>query len=159
MYKTRLSKWLRFIIITVGLCGFFICAWVIPSLGQMMTGIYPEFAFCYRPWLILIWVTAIPCYIILALGWRISKNIKNGRSFSFENGKLLNNIAVLSAADAGVFFGMNIVFLFLGMNHPGIALLSLIVLVFGLSVSLASVIVSHLVIKAARLQEENDLTI
>lgn len=159
MKQSSLSKWLKWIIIVVGLCGLFVYIFVIPSLGKSLLSEYPEFAYCYLPWLILIWVTAVPCYVVLAFGWRIAGNIGMDRSFSLENATLLKRIAVLAAADAGFFFVMNIVYLFLNMNHPGILLMSLIVLVVGIAISAVSAALSHLVRKAAELQEQSDLTI
>ncbi len=159
MNQSALAKWLKLIIIIIGLCGLLVYAWVIPSLGQMMVANYPEFAFCYWPWLILIWTTAVPFYVVLMFGWKISQNIRNDRSFSTENAKLLKWVAVLAVADTGFFFAMNIVFLLLNMNHPGIVLISLIVLVIGIAISAVSATLSHLVKKAADLQEQSDLTI
>jgi hypothetical protein len=157
--QSSLAKWLKWIVIIVGLCGFVVYAWVIPSLGQALAASYPEFAYCYRPWIILIWVTGVPCYVVLAFGWRIAGNIGGNRSFSAENAKLLKRIAILAAADTGFFFVMNIVYWFLNMNHPGIVLMSLIVLVIGIAISAVSAALSHLVRKAADLQEQSDLTI
>lgn len=159
MNQSLLSKWLKLIIVVIGLCGLLVYGWVIPSLGKNLAADYPEFAFCYWPWLILIWITAVPCYVVLVFGWSISVNIKGDRSFTLENAKLLKWIAVLAAADSGFFFAMNIVFLLLNMNHPGIVLMSLFVLVIGIAVSAVSATLSHLVKKAADLQEQSDLTI
>ena len=159
MNQSSLSKWLKWIIVVVGLCGLFVYTWVIPSLGHMLLSEYPEFAYCYLPWMILIWVTGIPCYVVLAFGWGIAANIGRDRSFSLENATLLKRIAVLAAVDTGFFFVMNIIYLFLNMNHPGIVLLSLIVLVVGIAISAVSAALSHLVRKAADLQEQSDLTI
>jgi len=159
MNQSSLSKWLKWIIVLVGLCGLFVYAFVIPSLGKSMLLEYPEFAYCYLPWIILVWITGVPCYVVLVFGWRIAGNIGMNRSFSLENAKLLKWIAVLAAADAGFFFAMNIVYLFLNMNHPSIVLMSLIVLVVGIAISAVSAALSHLVRKAAGLQEQSDLTI
>ena len=159
MNQSSLSKWLKCIIIVVGLCGLLVYEWVIPSLGQSLVASYPEFAHCYLSWMSLIWVTGIPCYIVLAFGWRIAGNIGRNRSFSVENAKLLKRIAVLAVADTGFFFVMNIVYWLLDMNHPGIVLMSLIVLVIGIAISAVSAALSHLVRKAADLQEQSDLTI
>lgn len=159
MNQSSLSKWLKCIIIVVGLCGLLVYAWVIPSLGQSLMANYPEFSHCYLPWMILIWITGIHCYVVLAYGWRIAGNIKRNRSFSIENAKLLKRIAVLAVADTGFFFIMNIVYWLLDMNHPGIVLMSLIVLVIGIAISAVSAALSHLVRKAADLQEQSDLTI
>lgn len=159
MNQSSLSKWLKLVIIIFGLCGLIIYAWVIPEFGQMLVRTYPEFAYCYYPWLILIWITAVPCYIVLVFGWNISRNIGNDCSFSMENAKLLKWIAILVAADTDFFFVMNIVYLLLNMNHPGIVLMSLIVLVIGIAISVVSATLSHFVRKAADLQEQSDFTI
>jgi hypothetical protein len=71
----------------------------------------------------------------LAIGWKVSENIRDDRSFSTENAKLLKWVAILAAADSGFFFAMGIVFLVLNMNHPAIVLISLIVLVIGIAIS------------------------
>ena len=60
--------------------------------------------------------------------------------------------------DLLVFLG-NLILTFLNMNHPGILLISLMVIFLGISVSIAAAALSHLVLKAAVLQEQSDLTI
>lgn len=45
------------------------------------------------------------------------------------------------------------------MNHPSIVLLSFFIEFFGVAVSVSAAALSHLVMKAAVLQEESDLTI
>lgn len=159
MNQSSLSKWLKWIIVVVGLCGLLVYAWVIPSLGKMLLSEYPEFAYCYLPWMILVWITGVPCYVVLVFGWKIAGNIGMDRSFTLENAKLLKRIAVLAVSDTGFFFVMNIIYWLLNMNHPGIVLLSLIVLIIGIAISAVSAALSHLVRKAAELQEQSDLTI
>ena len=109
--------------------------------------------------MIFLWITAIPCYAILVLGWKIAVNIGENRSFSSANAGLLQGIAWLVAGDILFFFLGNVVFFFLGMNHPGILLVSLLICFGGFSVTVAAACLSHLVHKAALMQEENDLTI
>lgn len=159
MNQSSMSKWMKLIIIAVGACGSLVYGWVIPSLGQMLAANNPEFAFCYWPWLIVIWITAVPFYVILAFAWKIAGSVRKSRSFTIQNAKRLKWIAVLAATDAGFFFIMNIVYLFLNMNHPGIVLLSLGVFIIGTAISAISAILSNLVKKAADLQEQSDLTI
>ncbi|WP_018962548.1 DUF2975 domain-containing protein [Coprothermobacter platensis] len=159
MNQSSLSKWLKWILVVIGLCGLIVYAWVIPSLGKMLLSEYPEFSYCYVPWMILIGITVVPCYVVLVFGWKIAGNIGMDRSFSLENAKLLKQIAVFAAADAGFFFVMNVVYWFLNMNHPGIVLASITILLVGTAISAASAILSHLVGKAAELQKQSDLTI
>jgi hypothetical protein len=159
MKQKSLAKWLKVTIIGVALAGLAVLFVIIPILGQGIVGQNPEFEYCYYPWLVLFWVCGIPCYIALVLGWMIAVNIGKDRSFSLANAHYLSLISVLAAIDSALFFTVNIVFLLLNMNHPGIVLLSLIVVFIGVAISVAAAALSHLVMKAAELQEQSDLTI
>lgn len=159
MKQDTLSKWLRLIIIGVGICGIIIYAAVVPMLAGTMVDEYPEFSSWQWPWLILIWVTAIPCYMALILAWKIAVNIGADCSFSIANAKLLKWISVLAAVDSAVFFAGNLIYLLLNRNHPSIVLFSLLIEFLGVAISVASAVLSHLVMKAAELQNQSDLTI
>lgn len=159
MEQKTLSRWLKCIIIGMGVCGVIIYAAVVPALGMSLRAEYPEFAMCFLPWLIFIWGSGIPCFAVLVLAWRIASNIGLDRSFSEENAKWLLWISCLAAGDAGFFFLGNILLLLLSMNHPGIVLASMLVVFVGVAVAAASAALSHLVKKAAALQEQSDWTI
>lgn len=160
MKQQSLSKWLKFIIIGVGICGLVVYTLVVPMMGQAVA-VYEKGAYdhCYWPWLIFIWITGIPCCVALIFAWKIAGNIGADKSFSQSNAKLLKWISVLAAADAGFFFAGNIVLLLLNMNHPGIVLFSLIVVFAGVAVAIAAAALSHLVTKAEILQDQSDWTI
>lgn len=159
MKQDRLAGWLRFIIIGVGICALVVYAAVIPMLGQSIIYDAPEFAGWYVPWLVFISITAIPVFIALCLCWKVTRNIGSDRSFSMENARLLKWVSWLAAADSAYFFIGNIVMLSLNMSHPGVTLLSLLVVFVGVAVSIAAAVLSHLIVKAADLQEQSDLTI
>ena len=159
MEQKKLAGWLKLIVIGIAVCGIYIYAFVIPGYGDAIVRQYPEFAYCYVPWLIFLSLTAIPIYIALFFAWKIFANIGNDNSFCKENAGYLKWISWLAGGDAAYFFLGNIVLMFLNMNHPGIILYSLIVVFAGTAVSVASAALSHLVLKAALLQEENDLTV
>ncbi len=160
MKQNSLSKWLKFIIIGIGICGLIIYTFVIPMMGNTISAIGKgEFDHCFWPWLIFIWATGIPCYIALAFAWKIASNIGADQSFSMSNSKLLKWISILAAEDSAFFFIGNIVFLFLNMNHPSIVLFSFLIIFIGIAISIASAVLSHLVMKAAVLQDESNLTI
>lgn len=159
MEQKTLSKWLKIIIIGVGICGAVVYIFIFPEYGQSLIYDYPEYSYCYWPWLIFLWITGIPCYGVLILAWKIASNIGINRSFSIQNAKLMKGISLLAAIDSGFFFIGNLVYLFLNMNHPGIVLLALIGVFFGIAVAVAAAALSHLIMKAAQLQEQSDLTI
>ncbi|MBQ7500519.1 MAG: DUF2975 domain-containing protein [Clostridia bacterium] len=159
MKQKSLSKWLKLIIIGVGVCGLVSDFVIIPAFGQSAAGSDPALTRMYLPWLIFAWVFSAPCFAALVLSWLIARNIGLDRSFSEDNAKYMKYISVLAGADTAFFFVMNIVFLFLGMNHPGVLIFSLIVDMIGVAISVAAAALSHLIAKAAELQDQSDLTI
>ncbi len=159
MSQKSLSKWLKGIVAGMGICGAIIYLYLVPVWGKELVGANPEFSNCYIPWLVVILISAIPCYGVLYLGWKISSEIGKDNSFSVENAAYLRNIAVLAVSDSAYFFAANLVLMIMGMNHPGIFLLSLLVVFAGIVVTVAAAALSHLVQKAAEIEQENELTI
>ncbi len=159
MKQKSLANWLRAVLIGVGLCGVLLYALIVPMLSESMVERYPEFSDAKWPWLGLIWLTAIPCFLALISAWRIAVNIGSDRSFSAENAALLKRIAILAGGDAALLFLGNLIYLLLDMNHPSILLLSLFIEFVGIAVSVVAAALSHLVMKASALQEQSDLTI
>lgn len=159
MEQKALSGWLRAILIGVGICGLIVYFVILPVCGQTLAEQYPEFSDRYWPWLGFLWVTGLPCCAALILGWRIAANIGADRSFSNENAGYLKWISWLAAGDAAFFFAGNLVLMAVGMSHPGIMLAALLVVFAGIAISAAAAALSHLVKKAAILQEQSDLTI
>lgn len=159
MEQKNLSKWIKFVIIGVGICGLVIYALVIPMLGSELKTSYPEFSNRFWPWAFFIWVSGIPCYIVLVFAWKISSNIGNDRSFTEQNAHYLKLISVIAVVDTMFFFAGNIVLLLFDMSHPGIVIASLLVDFIGVAIAIAAAALSHLVKKAAVLQEQSDLTI
>ena len=102
---------------------------------------------------------AVPCFVVLVLGWQIASNIASDNAFSSANAKLLRIIAILAAVDAAYFFIGNIVLWLLNMNHPGLVLMSLVVVFLGAAICVASTALSHLTSRAADIEDENRLTI
>ena len=159
MSQKSLSKWLKGIVAGMAACGVIIYLYLIPIWGKDLAEANPEFSYCYFPWLVAILISAIPCFCVLYFGWKISSEIGKDNSFSMKNAAYLKNIAILAALDSAYFFVVNLVFMILGMNHPGIFLLSLMVVFAGVVVTVAAAALSHLVQKAAEIERENELTI
>ena len=159
MEQKSLARWLKLMILVVAVCCLAVYFLVIPAYGGSLRDEYPEFAYCFWPWVIFLWVSALPVLAALALGWRVAANIGRDASFSMDNARLLRRIAWLAAGDTVYLFLGNLVLLLLGMSHPGIALLLLLAVFVGAAAAVAAGALSHLVQKAARLQEDSDLTI
>ena len=159
MEQKTLAKWLKIILIGLGICGLAVYFAVIPSYGISLRTEYPEFSNRFWPWLIFLWLTAVPCYSALVLGWKIASGIGNDRSLTERNAGYLKWISWLAAGDTAFFFLGNLALLFANMSHPGIVLLSLLIVFVGTAAAVAAAALSRLVKKAAALQEQSDLTI
>ncbi|MGN0350790.1 MAG: DUF2975 domain-containing protein [Roseburia sp.] len=159
MSQKSLSKWLKAIIGGMAVCGAVIYFYMIPIWGRDLTKANPEFASWYLPWLIAILISGIPCYLVLYFGWKISTEIGRDNSFSMENAEHLKKISILAAIDSLYFFVVNVVFMIVGINHLGVFLISMLAIFAGVVVTVAAAALSHLVRKAAEIQEENEFTI
>ena len=159
MKQKTLSAWIKVIIIGFAVCGVLFYAWIIPEFGRTIVEDNPEFSGWFVPWLVFVLVTAIPCYAALVLGWMIAVSIGRDRTFSYENAARMRAFSILAAADSAYFFIGNVVLLALNMNHPGVVILSLVIVFIGVAISVAAAAISHFLRKAAALREESELTI
>ena len=159
MEQRKMIKWLKFLVIFVAICGLILCAVVIPVVGKELSGMSPELGRYFKPWVTFVWVLAIPCFAALIHAWMIFSNIEKNKAFSMENAKHMEKISYLAGADTIALISGNIVLLILNMNHPSVFLVFLMIGIIGIGISVAAAVLSHLIQKAANLQDENDLTI
>ena len=159
MLRLKLSGFLMVIVVMMAICGILIYLVVLPHIGQEVVATYPEFKDCYLSWLVFLWCTGIPCYIVLFLMWQILRSIRAGAAFTARNESRLKRISQCAAADAVILFAGNVILLLLGRNHPSIFLCCLGIVFAGITFSVVSLLLSHLTGRAAALQEEYDLTI
>lgn len=159
MNQKNLSTWLKGILIGAAICGLIVYAGILPFCSYEIVRTNPSYSGYFYPWMIFLWITAIPCYMALVYGWRIFTEIGRDNSFSYENAESLKQISRLALLDTVYFFIGNLIFLFLQMSHPGVVLLSLLVDFVGIAVTIVCAALSHLVYNAAALKEEQSLTI
>lgn len=155
----RLAKWLRIAVILMAAFGAAVFFFAVPAFGQSIVYSYPEFSYCYVPWVAVIWCTAIPCYAALVFAWKIAKDIGREHPFTHDNARRVRRIGQLAIADVVFFFVMNVILLLMNMNHPGILLMALFVCLAGIAFAVVVMALGHLVGRAAELQDDSDLTI
>lgn len=155
----KLSVILKLSIGGMALCGLVLYFGAIPLFALSMRSAYPEFANRFWPWLAFLWGSALPCYGVLFYGWRVAGEIGRGNAFSGENAASLRAVARLAVLDTVYFALGNIILFLLSMSHPGIALGLMAVCVVGVIAAAVADALSKLIAEAARLREEQDLTI
>ena len=159
MKQDALAKWIKFVITGVGICGLIVYSVIMPRFGAYLVKQNTMLERNVLPWLVLIWVSAIPCYGVLILGWKVADNIRKDRTFSYDTAKYLKWVSYLAMGDSIFVLITHVIFLVLDMSAAAVMLVIIIVVFFGVSISVVAAAVSHLVIKAADIQEENELTV
>ena len=163
MKPKNFSLIMKLIIIMLAVFGALFYFLFVPMMGREMQEYFVNdiayYTKLYYAWIVLIWLTAIPCYAVLVLAWKMADSVKNDTQFSHKNSGRLSKIALLAFIDGAFFFLMNIIYLFANLNHPGILIASFLVFLVAIAFSAAAKVLSGMVEKAAVLQEENDLTI
>lgn len=158
MSQKSLANWLKIMIVGVGICAALVYALVFPRLGQELEPFASDSSLKML-WLVLVGITAIPCYIALIFSWRIMTNIGNDVSFTMENAKFLHKISILGAADVLYVFLWNIILFALGKNPLVMLMVFLLIAFLGVVITIIFAALAHLVKKAAELQEQSDFTI
>ena len=145
MNQKRLANWLKVMILGVAICGILVYGMVILPLGigmMLATGL-----------------TLVPCYIALIYSWKVMGNIANDHSFTVENARLLGKISSLSRIDSMFLFTWSILFFTTKITTLQILVISLFIVFMGVVVAAIFAALSHLVLRAADLQDQYDLTI
>ncbi|MBQ8914130.1 MAG: DUF2975 domain-containing protein [Lachnospiraceae bacterium] len=157
MKQKTLAKWLKAIIVGLGICGVLVYFVILPMI--MKDTLYDDLESYFLPWIIFLWTTSIPCYAVLFFAWKVAGNIGLDKSFCMENAVCLKRISYMAIVDSVYFFVGNIVLCLFNISHPGVFIASLFVIFLGVVIAVAAAVLSHLIVKAAELQEESDLTI
>jgi hypothetical protein len=159
MSSKTLGALIRIAVIFMGLCGIAICAYFLPSAAGGGSIINPD-SMDYEkfgrtiPWLIFSWVAALPCFAILGLAWKVAEAVEEEAVFTVKVAKWIKAAAMLIFIDCALFFAVSAIFAVLQMSEPSIAMMSIMVTMFGVSIGIAAATLSRYVTKAARLQEE-----
>ncbi len=110
-----------------------------------------------RPGIVAVSVSVIPIAIALVLFWMICTEIGRDNSFCHKNARWLSAIGFCALIDTA-YCAVGTLTLEILVGSP-VWLLGLGACVVGLAIALAAFLLSHLVLKAADLKSENDLTI
>ena len=156
MSSKVLCNLVRTAVIMVAICGIIVCYYLLPSLGTFIKDNNPGYANFYFPWLIFLWVTIVPGFVVLVFIWKVSTAIKLDTVFTLKTASFFSKCTVILFCDVVFFFAGNIVFLMLGLNHVFILFLSLIAGIFGITLTVLMALFSRYLTKAATLQEEVD---
>lgn len=159
MTQNHPARALKLATAVVGLVGaavFFVLA---PMMLRRFVLLHPAQDVWFWPALLYTWLIGGVCYAALWHFWKICRQIGRDHSFCMENAASLRWIAMLAVLVGGLLILGGGALILVEMDSPlliaGISLAALAAWV----VALMAYSLSHLVKKAAHLQNENDLTI
>ncbi|MBE6818591.1 MAG: DUF2975 domain-containing protein [Ruminococcaceae bacterium] len=159
MKPKHFSFMMKFIIIALAIFGTCFYA-IMPNMVRFIET-YNRFGMhdIFYPWIIVILLTAIPCYAVLLLTWPIAVSVKKETQFSFQNATRLKKMAVCALVDGGFFFLACLVFWICGILFPAVMIFSVLILLVAIAFAAVATVLAGMVEKAAVLQEDSDLTI
>lgn len=159
MKQKELSRWLRSVVI-VGWCACGLLSFVVaPYMAYDAVLLAPDMAPLRWPCLGLFWAAMVIVAVALWHGWKIFSEIGKDNSFCAENARRLRVISRLALTDTLLCFAAIVLLLCFNGLHPGVFLLLLLIAAVGAGITTAAAALSHLTMKAAAMQDENDLTI
>ena len=159
MEMKKLARLLQLALIGAAVLGVAVFGVFVPEVGLRTAEANPEYGAAYWPWLIFLWLCAVPCFLSLVPGWRVFGRLAQKNAFCIENGKDMKRIAGLAFFDTALFLVGNVVMAAFGWHHPGLMLAACAVALCGALIGVVAQVLGMLVLDAANLREENDLTI
>ncbi|MFI3255075.1 MAG: DUF2975 domain-containing protein [Eubacteriales bacterium] len=154
MKKTKekqFSQWMKGVVFGLGICGILFYGYYVPLAINLSNR--SEFS---TEWLIFIGLCLIPCYAVLYFGGKMAKSVGEGEIFTKENSASLKHISNLALVTSIFWTVVHLVFLYLGISQPVLFLLSIFVSFLGVIVVLAGQILSHFILLAFEIKEENE---
>ena len=142
-----------FLAVMAAVCYIGIFPGTIREMGAQNAGT----AWLVTPGIVAVSISAAPIAIALVLFWQICTEIGRDNSFCHKNASRLTGIGFCALVDTG-YCAVGTVTLEIMVGSP-IWVTGLMVCTVGLSIALAAFLLSHLVLKAADMKAENDLTI
>ncbi len=159
MTQSEISRWLKAVSVLLAVMGIVFFFVIAPILAVIAKQHYPELAFLFYPGLAYALLIAAPCYAILYHFWQVCRQIGLDNSFSKENADAFTSISRLAFFLAIEWFAGLLFLAFGGWMKTG----ALVILIFGIFLSSIVTVIaaalSHLILKAYELRQENELTI
>ena len=142
-----------FLAVMAAVCYIGIFPGTIREMGAQNAGT----AWLVTPGIVAVSISAAPIAIALVLFWQICTEIGRDNSFCHKNASRLTGIGFCALIDTG-YCAVGTVTLEIMVGSP-IWVTGMMVCTVGLAIALAAFLLSHLVLNAADMKADNDLTI
>lgn len=155
MKHKTMANLLRAVIVLLVGCGLFMHIWWIPNIVRDSYSL----EFVTVEWVTLTSAALIPCYAVTVIAWLIADSISKEREFCHRNAALFRWVFGLALGDSALFLLASIVLYATGRAYIWCVFTALPLAALGICVAICAAVLSHLIDRAADLQEDSDLTI
>lgn len=159
MEQKKIAVALKCFTACAGAVGAFFFLFYVPILIWQLSLTETTTSWLRWPGTIGMWVIALLCYLALWEFWRICTRIGQDNSFCRENAVSMSHIGILAFGVAVLIFGGTVFLMLLGYLNGAGWLLIFFVLCIAVGIGVLCMALSKLIDNAAKLKEENDLTI
>ena len=159
MTQKTFSNLLKASILLALLCCAAVYGLYVPALADECRTMEASLSSLYLPCLIFVELTFLPILIALVLAWRVAGDIGRDNSFSRENARRMKIVSYLALGDVAYFWIGILILGFFGAGSGPATILSFLIGAAGIIIAVCAGALSHLILKAAVLREENDLTV
>lgn len=159
MKQNEMARWLKLVTLLAAAAGILAIVFLIPSLLDVLLPSDSCASILWLPLVGFVWLTALPCFACLWQFWGICTRIGQDRSFCAENAAALKRISQLLLFDCVLYCIAALGAAMLGLLTFSRALFLVTILLVGFTLTVLSAALSHLILKAAALQQDADLTI
>ncbi len=164
MRKSGVVLPLKALVIACGAVFALAAVFLVPYAGRLVAGTF-SYQIGAGACAAYLYLTMIPAALALIDGWNIFGDIGRDQSFSRENAARLGRISLYAAVDTVLYGALCAGAYAFGYRAGGIAVvnytafITLIITFFGVLLTVVVRALSALVLDAARLKDENDLTV
>lgn len=159
MEQKRIARALKIFAVFAGaVAGCFFFLYVPVGIWQIAQS-WEEVAWLRWPGTIGMWAIALQCYLALAEFWRICGRIGRDNSFCRENAASMHRMGIYAFVAAALMVGGTIFLKTQSLLSGPIVIAVFFSVSVAVSIGVVCVALSLLIENAARLKEENDLTI
>ncbi|WP_018758286.1 DUF2975 domain-containing protein [Paenibacillus terrigena] len=159
MKQQELSQWLKMIIVFSGCFGLLLCIYLGPELGKELLLPFERLKALYHPFIAFLWITGIPFFIALLLGWNICSDIRADQTFTDTNASRLKVISILAMVECVLYVSALLYLVIRSSFHVYMFTFILLMIFCAVIIAVFTSMLSHLVRKASEIQEDNELTI
>ena len=153
------------ILACIGVFGLAFLIGIMPGVLRMILDfafygeVGPQYNAVLHAWEGLAWAVAAPCYFALLFAVRVARRMGKGEAFSRATARDINCFALCALIDACLVLVINVVFLFLGLSHPAVFMFFILIELSGVAIFILFRILAAYVLQAAKLREEQELTV